>query len=65
MAITRITDYRGYCVKDYDDTCIILSRNQAIFGCGTLWARIWRAGISTNAEDEKDQASILLITELQ
>lgn len=43
--VTNILDYRGYCIKNYNDNCIILTTHIPVFGCGAVWARIWRAGV--------------------
>ena len=63
MAITNIQDYRGYCIADSSNTCIILQTHIAVFGCGALQARIWRAGLSDNSGN-KNSPIIRTINEL-
>ena len=44
MATNYIVDYQGCRIADYDNTCIVLSiGSPGQFGCGAVYARIWRA----------------------
>jgi hypothetical protein len=62
--VTNITDYQGNCIKDYEETCVVLSTHVPIFGCGAVYARIWQAGISTYDDYEIPLPDIRLISEL-
>lgn len=64
MDVTYITDSSGNCIRDYLSVCIVLTTHQPVFGCGSLYARIWQAGITPCRYGQKRPPDIRLITEL-
>ena len=63
MNVTNIKDYRGYCIQDSTKKCIVQTTHIPMFGCESVYARIWHVGIHTHNKN-KPSPDIRLITEL-
>ena len=64
ISVTNIVDYRGYCIQDYSDTCVVAKIHIPIFGCGAVYARIWQAGVTQSEDNAQLPPDIRLITQL-